>query len=57
MLPVGRDPHDPHGLAHVSRVGSVQRTDPAQPRTTAGDELDDLQIAIYLYMTDGTTPF
>ena len=40
MLP-GRDPYNLHDLAHViSWVGSV--SDPAQPLTTAGEELDDL---------------
>ena len=35
--------YDLHDFAHVSWVGSVlQNADPAQPLTTAGDELDDL---------------
>ena len=38
----GWEPYDLHDLAHTCWAGSVVHTDPAQPRTMAGEELDDL---------------
>ena len=35
--------HGKHNPGHVLWVGSVQYADPAQPRTTAGEEPDHLR--------------
>ena len=39
---VGCNSHNLRDLTHVSWVGSVLWTDPAQPLTMTGEELDDL---------------
>ena len=55
MIPGGFDLY----YTDAARQGIRHRphkADPAQPPTTAGEELDDLQINTYLYMIYCTTP-